>query len=830
MPLSWRHKGEQPDDEQARPLADDSGLLKAAPAEPRFVAARAPRRRFLRWLFNGGRPEPLPSVRGPVEPAVEGKLGICCSGGGIRSAAFSLGALQHLQDEGELRRASYLAAVSGGSYIATAISVVRKTGPADSEKALLKLKGPFAPGSPEEQYLRNRASYLAPGLADKIYLGYRIVLGLLINLVFVALPLVGLALVLSGFAYATALPELTGECHRVVDGQQLECAVQPPLWFWLLTFVPLALSIVLAAVTLLPRWRNDEWQRFFVTWATRLLIAAAVFGLFLFAIPFLVEVIRNGNLFAGTESKRTGLGAGTLALLAGVAAQLVNLLRSSKAREGAGKVRKLAGKLGEGARLAVAYFAAALVGPLLLLGVFVFAAAAAMSEVGSGGSLDNADLVKIGAGVLGGFLIVYFASDITNWSLHPFYKRRLSSVFALKRVRASSLNEEERRRVEALEPESTTERVDPKADVGIAIERSYDKLVPISKTALTGGEGEEWPTLLVCAAANISDSNATPPGRRVTSFTFSANAVGGPLVGAVPTEQIENAFSEPPSKAGSESFSAKRRERDLSLIAAMAMSGAAISPSMGKMTKRPLTFLMALANVRLGVWVPNPRWVGELQRRQELRLRYVRPRPFYLLCELLGLNRVNSKYLYVTDGGHYENLGLVELLRRGCTEVYCLDASGVGADGAEFESIGEAITLARSELGVEIEFAGEEEKEATGEDGEQGETAPSPADMVPDEKTHFAKRDVVTAKIKFPTTEEGKAGKVGRLVYVRNAMTETVPWDVRAHHQADPRFPNNSTVDQLYTDQKFEAYRVLGARAAERATKAMGVGGDAVEQ
>jgi hypothetical protein len=812
--LSWRHKGEEPDDEQARPLADDSGLLKAAPAEPRFLAARAPRRRFLRWLFNGGRPEPLPSVRGPVEPAEEDKLGICCSGGGIRSAAFSLGALQHLQEEGELRRASYLAAVSGGSYIATAISVVAKTGPADSEKALLKLKGPFAPGSPEEQYLRNRASYMAPGLADKIYLGYRIVLGLLVNLVFVALPLIGLALVLSGLAYATALPELSGECHRVVDGQQLECAVQPPLWFWLVTFVPLALSVVLAAVTLLPRWRNDEWQRFFSTWATRLLIAAGVFGLLLFAIPFAVEVIRNGSVFAGTESKRTGLGAGTLALFAGVAAQLANLLRSSKARDGAGRVRKLAGKLGKGARLAVAYVAAALVGPLLLLGVFVFAVAAAMSEVGSGGSLDYADLVKVGAGVLGGFLVIYFASDITNWSLHPFYKRRLSTVFALKRVRASSLNEEERRRVEALQADrSTIEPDDPKPDIGIAVERSYDKLVPISKTALTGGEGEEWPTLLVCAAANISDSNATPPGRRVTSFTFSANAVGGPLVGAVPTEQIENAFSEPRGKAGSESLSARRRSRDLSLIAAMAMSGAAISPSMGKMTKRPLTFLMALANVRLGVWVPNPRWVGELQRRQELRLRYVRPRPFYLLCELLGLNRVNSKYLYVTDGGHYENLGLVELLRRGCTEIYCLDASGVGADGAEFESIGEAITLARSELGVEIEFG-----------------APSPADMVPDEKTHFAKHDVVTAEIKFPPTEEGKEGKIGKLVYVRNAMTETVPWDVRAHHQADPRFPNNSTVDQLYTDQKFEAYRVLGARAAERATEAMGVGSDAVEQ
>jgi hypothetical protein len=87
---------------------------------------------------------------------------------------------------------------------------------------------------------------------------------------------------------------------------------------------------------------------------------------------------------------------------------------------------------------------------------------------------------------------------------------------------------------------------------------------------------------------------------------------------------------------------------------------------------------------------------------------------------------------------------------------------------------------------------------------------------------------VVTATIRFPVDreaddEEEKEPVVGTLVYVRNALTGEVPWDVRAHHEADPRFPNNSTVDQLYTDQKFEAYRVLGSRAAKRATEAMGV-------
>jgi hypothetical protein len=801
--------------------AEDSGLRLEVPAQARFEATNRPRRRFGRWLFNGGHPEPSPSFEGTVEDPREGKLGICCSGGGIRSAAFSLGALQVLQERDELERASYLAAVSGGSYIATAISLLRKTGPDDSDRSLFNQRKPFAPGSPEEQYLRNRCSYLAPTAGDKIFLGLRLVLGLLLNLVFVSLPLIGIALVLSGLVYAPAFGHLAGDCNAT---GATGCAADLPDWTWISTVAVLGLGLAFGLATLLFRWRKLAWGQFFTAWATRLLIIAAALALLLVALPYLVQWVREDHL-GGTGDKGVGFGfgAGTLALLAGIAAQLGNFLVSSKAREGLGKTRKAFGKLGKGLRIGIAYFAAALVGPLMLFAVFSLTVAAGMSEVDVPGVVDGG-LIWAGVGVLAVFLIVYFFADLTTWSLHPFYKRRLSSVFALRRVKADAALDPRGKlydRIEVVPPS------DPDDDDGVAVERDYDRTLRLSDMAMVGGEGEEWPTLLVCAAANISDTNATPPGRRVTSFTFSAHTVGGPLVGAVATEEIENAFEEPKQDA---SRPAKRRGRDLSLLAATAMSGAAISPSMGKMTRRPLTFLMALANIRLGVWVPNPRWVQSFREDQELRLRYVRPRPFYLFCELFGLNRIGSKYLYVTDGGHYENLGLVELLRRGCTEIYCLDASGVGADGAEFESLGEAITLARSELGVEIEFDGEEKKfaeeEAPEEDEAKNTEEPedtSPAAMVPDEKTHFAKRDVVTAKVRYRTGEQG------RLVYVRNAMTEAAPWDVRAHHQADSRFPNNSTIDQLYTDQKFEAYRVLGSRAAVRAVEAMGVGNGTAE-
>ena len=190
--------------------------------------------------------------------------------------------------------------------------------------------------------------------------------------------------------------------------------------------------------------------------------------------------------------------------------------------------------------MGVAYFAAALVGPLMLFAVFFLSVAVGMSEVDVPGVVDGG-LIWAGVGVLAVFLIVYFFADLTTWSLHPFYKRRLSSVFALRRVVAEAALDPRSKRSTGLRwcPHPTRER---RRHRGRA--RLRQDAGALSDMAMGGGEGEEWPTLLICAAANISDTGATPPGRRVTSFTFSAHAVGGPLVGAVPPRR-----SRAPSKS-----------------------------------------------------------------------------------------------------------------------------------------------------------------------------------------------------------------------------------------------------------------------------------------
>lgn len=412
------------------------------------------------------------------------------------------------------------------------------------------------------------------------------------------------------------------------------------------------------------------------------------------------------------------------------------------------------------------------------------------------------------------FAISYYFADMTTWSLHSFYRRRLCSAFALKRrprnepasgSSTGGLTARVARFLLALRSHQGDKTNSPeppiaRIEAGIAETRNYRRLVPMSDTAIDRGEDgrQQWPTLLVCAAANISDTAATPPGRAVTSFTFSPTAMGGPLVGSVETRALERACD-------------KARRRYFSLPAAVAMSGAALSPSMGKMTRGPLRFLMALANVRLGVWVPNPRRLntfkpddpperqaGESSLRLWLRgliqtrrnKHYPTPRPSYLLRELLGMNPLNGKFLYVTDGGHYENLGLVELLRRGCTEIYCFDASN-----DNFDAIGDAVSLARSELDVKVALKW--------------------ADLEANAKTGLAKTECVAGTVHYPDRDAPPAA----LYFARLALTSNAPADVLAYRNHDPHFPHDPTTDQLYTDQRFEAYRALGANAARTALR-----------
>jgi hypothetical protein len=177
--------------------------------------------------------QPLPAALQPLAKPSEGRYGICCSGGGIRSAAFNLGALQVLQapENRILQRAKYLAAVSGGSYMAAGFAMVAKVDDpeTDSDPDLVDDDAPpFHPGSPEEQYLRNRSSYMAPGFGGKLRLVARVILGVLVNLLYLGSILFVVGWIIGWLLYGEVLYEGLREARRPRPPDGWPSAWRPP--------------------------------------------------------------------------------------------------------------------------------------------------------------------------------------------------------------------------------------------------------------------------------------------------------------------------------------------------------------------------------------------------------------------------------------------------------------------------------------------------------------------------------------------------------------------------------------------------------------------------
>ncbi len=192
---------------------------------------------------------------------------------------------------------------------------------------------------------------------------------------------------------------------------------------------------------------------------------------------------------------------------------------------------------------------------------------------------------------------------------------------------------------------------------------------------------------------------------------------------------------------------------------AVAVSGAAFASAMGQ-GARWFQILFAISGARLGAWLPNPMFVNEAHKRALAGdWRYPRlPRTrrlSYLLRELFNIHPHTDRLLQITDGGHYENLGLVELLRRRCSHIYCVDASGDSPPTAT--TLAQAIALAHDELGVTITL------DHDSFDSEPGSGGPiEPKDPLSVLNSRLSKTPIITGTITYPP-EAGLAGhRAGR--------------------------------------------------------------------
>jgi hypothetical protein len=263
----------------------------------------------------------------------------------------------------------------------------------------------------------------------------------------------------------------------------------------------------------------------------------------------------------------------------------------------------------------------------------------------------------------------------------------------------------------------------------------------------------------------VSSTNQAWQERKAESFTMTRRFCGNPFVRYQPTAAYGG-----------------KKKGGLTLGTAMAISGAAVSPNQGYNSSPLIGFLLMLFNVRLGWWLGSPRASG-----------YHREGPRFSLSpalrELAGDTSDKSKWIYLSDGGHFENLGLYEMVRRRCRKIVVSDA---GCDpGFSFEDLGNAVRKIYIDFGVSIEFEKLEIKAR--------QNPPVPG-------IRFA-----IGSIHYPGSP-----RPGWLLYLKPTYQETTERaDIRSYAAAHLAFPHESTTDQWFSESQLESYRALGANITE---------------
>lgn len=769
-----------------------------------------------------------------VPPGRElGKLGICVSGGGIRSAVFSLGALQVLQERHVLAKARYLFSVSGGGYAAGAMRLaLGRFIPCESEESGREESGRtgqddqappqqrprreerrqgtahpvapnvFADGSAEFHHVRCRSKYLAEGVGQ-----WLTALGVVLRGLLVAQLTLLVTVILAG--------RLLGQVYAMVPPlKNLLPQSGPPLK----SLIPrsggtapstgvvgavVTVFVLAASLWLLCLWLQDYGRT--AQWAPKLKVAAkglGSLGLVMVVITMLVPALAWASQWAVDQYQKPATPNAPKSTVTATAGVLLTTYVTTLTSIFLA-TRKIAGPVVGWMRSNRSWLRAlstalvqrvlVLVGVIVLLGahLFVFARILVDTTAAHGQEGDNwpgflQQWYFWVALVL--FLLLSSFIDQTRWSLHPFYKRRLMTAFAVRRVESAE-------------------------DIP-AKEYAFDTELTALDTYCSHVPG--FPQVVFVAAASVSGQTLTPPGRRVLPYTLSGDWVGSPRLGWIRPAEAHEVVSRP-------------FRRDLTTQGAMAVSGAAFASAMGA-SGGPFSLLFALTNARLGTWLPNPYFLNKHSRDnpqshatpswqylgRETDCRWKVPRPprrrrlSYLLREIFGIYPKDGQLLLVTDGGHYDNLGLVELLRHFPSRAYCFDASG-GPD-LSAGALGPAIALAHEELGITVELH-------EPHDVEPGSYQPSP-DIGPGQETAWTQRlantCVLTGTIRYPESRPSGIPEHAELYFGKAVLTSDSPWEVQAYARQHPAFPNDNISDQWFDHAQFDAYHTLGRHVGRR--------------
>jgi hypothetical protein len=230
----------------------------------------------------------------------------------------------------------------------------------------------------------------------------------------------------------------------------------------------------------------------------------------------------------------------------------------------------------------------------------------------------------------------------------------------------------------------------------------------------------------------------------------------------------------------------------ISLGSAITISGAAASPNMGYHSSPFVTFILTLLNVRLGAWLGNPGQAGDRTFQLGYPESSVRP----IIDEALGLTNDKSPYVYLSDGGHFENLGLYEMVLRRCHFIVISDA---GQDPeCSFADLGESVRKIRIDFGIPIDF--------------------DQMDIYPRSQVNTAKKrgcNCAIGRIGYSAVD-GATAPDGIIIYIKPACYGDEPRDIYEYFKRSETFPHESTADQFFSESQFESYRMLGAYTMEK--------------
>ena len=774
--------------------------------------------------------------------------GLALSGGGIRSASFSLGVMQALAHNGWLEKIDYLSTVSGGGYAGSSVSWLlskysylppTETG---SNNPTIKPFGvscdnfpygtyPISAAYPNSQlppknadsdkpdladhqhkgkllrYLRQQATYLTPGDGITALSLVAIILrGALMSL-FVYFGLLVLAFVLIHPLLSQSLTDYKIDCPLASFNLILLLAISGGALF-------VALAAFYSVGTYFwsrpkdkqspadakPR-RPYRMRQFYERTAGRLLTLILVL-LVLGAVPEVYKGLQHmlassGGTISDFAINGTHSGDGSMQFTGSIAAPVETPDKPSHLTALIGVFSTLFGALsgvmaffksssGKKGRLpmglVVAVGTAALWFGLLLIAYFI---------AGWAWSTYSGDAL-IGRWALAALAVVAIGrwANINYLSIHRYYRDRLMESF---------MPDVEK----ALAGDIATRAV-TRAD-----KTSIHTLLGEDKE--TGMKPNPAPYHLINTNVVLESSNIPKfRGRGGDNFILSPYYCGSNATGW----------------SSSDSFMSGR----MTLPTAMAISGAAVNPSTGVggqgVTRQPLlSMFMGLLNIRLGYWAPNPNHDPKSKAAAETDLKARAktktkaeakakkrhegiPNFFYPgLCEMFLRSQLNEEadYVQLTDGGHFENLALYELIRRRAKLIIACDG---GADpDFQFTDFANAQEKIRTDFGALIHCDCHDLQALVPRTKAKGSGSN-------DDAVKYAEQGYLMRTISYPPSPSDPHGAQGRLLYIKTTFFEKLSADLYGYKKTHPQFPDEPTSDQFFDEMQFEAYRELGFQTA----------------